>query len=467
MEDTSSATRHLSAGAYLDDVFRRRVLREVVNDRTRAAAPEFGIEPALVVAHCKRAGTLRLFHGAALSAILVAIAIVTPFLLVWLAVLGLVTAIFRYRAVMWTTVVLGVLILAPGVFFVVFEPSVIADLVGGLTDFAAGLGAEWGPPDPATWSLLALLAAVALATALVRTILLTLIADGRLSSHRELARFPAEADLVIYSAGHPFAGSGKFLRGSRSTFPLRPADGPAAPFTTGELVASLRAGMVRLGSGVLGPSHLAGLTVADQVFLAGTSALSTVRSVDGHFATDGVMAAVIENPSPSLRHFLRCQVVAWSGELVTTVYTHAAIEDAVMHLESATFALPPTRAGFHVFGAKRRTGAAGFARNALRALAMLPLDAVTAPFMVFGAFGDIAVSDSRRTRHDRGAPASIRELGAGHLAPQHLQQRDMLRHAETMERQVFAEAAVFLAAKGIDTAELDRRAGPRDDLTRT
>ena len=54
-EDPTTATRHLCAGVYIDDIFRNEILREVYYKPRRIMAPSYGFDAVPVLAHSLRA----------------------------------------------------------------------------------------------------------------------------------------------------------------------------------------------------------------------------------------------------------------------------------------------------------------------------------------------------------------------------------------------------------------------------
>lgn len=59
----TKATRLLSAGTYLDPVYRRAVIRELLKHRFRVVAPSYGYDAVSVLAHALAARRLRRIQG--------------------------------------------------------------------------------------------------------------------------------------------------------------------------------------------------------------------------------------------------------------------------------------------------------------------------------------------------------------------------------------------------------------------
>lgn len=107
LEENTSATRHLSAGAYLDPGFCLTALREIYYQAKRIVAPSYGFDAIAVLGHCLRARRAMIVRDALLVALLVfvswlsvIIALITlgALLVVHVVVvsLGVIRAAFQY-----------------------------------------------------------------------------------------------------------------------------------------------------------------------------------------------------------------------------------------------------------------------------------------------------------------------------------------------------------------------------------
>lgn len=98
----TNATRHLSAGAYLDEEFCRSALREVYYQPKRIVAPSYGFDAVTVLGHCLRARRALVVRDGLLVAVLLLASWVSVFglvaiLVLLLAVHALVTAVVVAR----------------------------------------------------------------------------------------------------------------------------------------------------------------------------------------------------------------------------------------------------------------------------------------------------------------------------------------------------------------------------------
>ena len=87
----TNATRHLSAGAYLDPDFCRTALGEVYHQPRRVVAPSYGVDPVTVLGHCLRARRALVVRDALLLG--------TLLLATWVSALALLVTLLALLAV--------------------------------------------------------------------------------------------------------------------------------------------------------------------------------------------------------------------------------------------------------------------------------------------------------------------------------------------------------------------------------
>ena len=92
-EDPTTATRHLCAGAYLDETFRNDSLREVYYQPRRLVAPSYGFDLVPVLGHCLRARNGALIRDGAIVGTFLAAACIS-----WAAVLFVVSTMASLQA---------------------------------------------------------------------------------------------------------------------------------------------------------------------------------------------------------------------------------------------------------------------------------------------------------------------------------------------------------------------------------
>lgn len=401
------ATRHLSAGTWGDREYRERVLRDVYHDGTRAIAPYMGADTATVLAHARRAQS----HAVAEAA-----------LLLFVVLAGLCVARTGAPAAL---AAMGALV-------------VVAMLFGGSRHAAIARIAEDGAIVPG--------------------------ADPRLRRAAEEQSRPLE----IYSGFDPFKDSGELTGQWQFALkldppPTSPAAAPAGTpgtgwpdFGVGDLVRHVRATMASLAHGVGRFAPVPGLIVTDHLMVAGVDAHSATRYTPDPVLVERVMC----HPVEQLRHYLKFQVAAWDGEVVTTVYLHTALQGQTLYLEFQTRVMPPTRADFHVFDDPAYSGPAAVITGALRGLGRLPVRVWRSPEVLYRALAGASRPRRRRVRRgvtDFGALTSVRALGAESDFRSYFQWRDSRKYTAILEKRLFVALYTFLDGK-VDMAELRARA---------
>jgi hypothetical protein len=389
-EDPTTATRHLCAAAYLDEDFRDTALREVYQQPHRAVAPSYGFTLGPVLGHCLRARTVALIRD------------------------GLVVAILS-AAVIGRT--LPVLLLVAGC-----SAGWALWCRAQLTRFRPGR-APVSPTD-----------------------------TPRL---QEIERLQY-GNTVIHDF-HPYVGAGQVIGvWSVAQRLLRPPHPPATdaerefehpPFAADELVADLG---WRLGSLVGGPGAgpgdaIAGLTVTDRIFLAGTEARRLRPMISPH-----EISRIIRHPAPQARHQLACQIVSAGGEVVTTVHVHVAVQGRALYLEATTTVLLPCAAEYRVAD---RDDPAGWWRALGGGVVAAPGVALRAPARLLRAITTArtrAGSGEDLTRgFDHGALLGVREIAAPAGPAELVHHPDVRKHQKLIEQRVLAGVQDFLEARGV------------------
>jgi hypothetical protein len=504
-EDASTATRHLCAGAYLDESFRNESLRQVYYQPRRLVAPSYGFDLVPVLAHCLRARNGALLRDGAIVVTLLAAACAS-----WVAVLsvlftmgGLQAALATYRLsrdlirdlragtpIRLGTLIPRILLLVLG-WLLVFALGTVAS--GALVSRGAqsfGQGGTSGLGSAATGLasgsiVLGLLVfAFPVAFSLWRqSRLLQLTPGSPLSQPVRTARLDEVAgqqrgNTVVYSGFRPYVGSGVlvetwgFAQRLVRPQPSLERDGLAAldavaserqrefaapPFEAQELVDHVREHMMSLLPHRDAGEQIAGLTVQDQICLAGTEVTYLAP-----YTTPEVMAAVIRHPSSPARHYLACQVFAWGGQLITTVYVHLAVQGRSLYLELTTTALPPCVEAYRVVDTVEGTGGMAWLRALLSGLADTPRSIWRAPANLLGTLINMLVASGTPAGmvrgYDYGARIGVRELGSDEDMRNLVQYQDVEKYQKLIERRVIASVLDFLDDRDIDTTEYRARA---------
>lgn len=496
---TSSATRHLCAGAYIDDGFRDACLHEVLHQPRRVVAPSYGFDLLTVLGHCQRARNIAIYRDAAILGIAVVTACLSASSLlvaiIMLVYLNAAVATYRLLREAFRQLRAGNLAIR----------SLMTSLWGNALEVVASLivlfiayaiftalsrdalvGAAFGEPDAL---LAASLGGVALffvflglpvAAHIWRQVALDGLAPGHLPTRPRMTARLQEIDsqqagnTVIYSDYRPFVGSGDVVstwgfaqRLVRAGDPLGLAqpeaerEFPVPPFTGQEIVAHVRGQLDSLRFGDSPERVLPGLTVEDRIFLAGTE-----TSHLSPWTPPEMIPQVIRNPVAPARHYLACQVVSWRGELVATVYVHMAVQGKSLYMELTSTALVPCKRGYRAVDTVDSHGALAYLRAIRRGVLDGPRTVGAAAASLFRAGVDALALSTRTTvaqavlprGFDYGARVGVRELGMAADTRDHLQTQEILKHIRVIERRVVAAVLDFLEVKNVDITEYRQRA---------
>lgn len=505
-----TATRRLCAGTYLDREFRQRLLRDIYNSRRRRVAPSYGYDLVQVLRHAWRAWWLEVVRDALAVALFVAAVLTAP--LGTLLMVGLAAVWYSLRAC-WRVLLDACRILRERKSFdyargVHFRAKLAAcgllgsAMVVGGTVLVMRLNPQRLRDDLIqTGLLVAVLILLYAVAGIVRQWQLERLhdpsavkGDPRSRRLRTLGKQQGHP-VTIYSGYRPFVGSGLEVR--RWSFAQRivrkkvieqdrdeefPQSQP--PFTTSEIVGHLKKSIDNLKSATHSETKLPGLIVRDQVFIDGTyvnNFLGALSDPPSSIVIDHIMA----EPREEARYHIACQVEAWDGELVTTVFVHISLQGQTLYVEFSTYALLPTPPRFHVIDEVGGTGTKAALRMVRQGLSELP-DVLHAPrrllavpkhlVSAYWAQWDRMGNGERR---DIGAQISVREVardGADtdpkkvsvprrvRRDPEETEETsyfqffDVARYSKIIERRLLASIEEFLKAKGVDTSEFARRA---------
>jgi hypothetical protein len=496
--EMSDATRHLCVGAYVDDQFRDRCLREVYYQKRRFVAPSYGFDVVVVLDQCLRARDLTIVRDASI--------VLAGFLaayLNWLSILALAAALVGLRTTHaawrllrdfgswvragmavdttksptrglvlllgWAALWLGIIAIAGTI-----VSSATASLLGGSgadrSAFPVGTGAAF-------LSVVVVLL-VPVTFALWRQKRIERFTLGQppppvrpLSRLREINE-QRHGNTVIYSGFEPFVGSGdvmgtwgfaqRLVRKQPDTVADRILGLPEgerefmeSPFTASQLVDYLRQNLGALASADVAEQRIPDMSVEDRVFLSarewGDRTLHT-SSAD--------MAEIIRNPTMPARHYLACQVVSWRGELVTTVHVHVAIQGRSLYLEVTTTFLAPPNERYRIVDVEGGTGFGAWMRALRNGLMTTPNTILRAPSRLVrslagwarASHGTARMGLSRR-RYDYGTRTSVREIGTKDKLRNFTQRQDILKFKRLIERRVIAHVLDFLDTHDVDTTE--------------
>ncbi|MFV2086733.1 hypothetical protein [Micromonospora sp. LOL_021] len=500
MVTPTAATRHLVAGAYLDERFCRTALGEVYDQPNRAVAPSYGFDLGTVLGHCRQAGHILTIRDSVIVGVLFLSLCVIPFgILATGIVLSAVQSTVSAARLARDSLRRMVNGESPQLYRLV-GPAVgsllsvslfwlmLALLFSWVAIEATGHTLRGTATNPVT-SLLAIIqigVALAVFTGIGPTVVARVLrwhraiqfgpagrptplqSDGRI---REVLRQQG-GNTIVYSGYSPFVGSGRVLSTSDLAVRMvRPQQGfddrssesereiDELPFTAERLVGHVRDRLATLGQAD-SPEHLLpGLTVADKVFTAGTETTELAQMTPGPAMVD-----IIRQPLDARRHYLACQVTSWRGELVTTVYAHFALQGRTLYLEIVTCALAPCRDEYRIVDDVSSIGPLPYARAALSGLAESPRVVAMAPVNLArtvvrslvrrGATGQANLPYGI----DRGARVGVRELATFDEVRNDFQNQDVAKYQEIVTRRLVAATLDFLVEQGVDVTEFRQRA---------
>lgn len=508
--DPSLATMHLCAAAYLDRGFRDRVIDEVYQHPENAVAPNPGCDAEPILGHMLQARRYDVLEQGLLACLLL-LALVIPAidkiafaigLAVWL---GIGIALLVLESVLNTTPAqrrlrAGALVGRRNAMVVVILGLVAAVVFAYLTgmpeggadayapdstyEFESGYDYSYDPEYEAAaepegpsaglavfWLLLAGGCAIAFGAARARG--LGGIAEGVEPAANDRVKAIGRAQrsqVVTYAASRrPFVGSGQNITTWQFALAVRALDanGPDPAIDPVDLNRHIKGKVAALGARSKGPERLPGLRLADRVYVSGRDVDAPVLEpsalrASGYDFDD--VADIQRDPTTPVRHYLRCELVSWDGELVTTIFCHFALQGESLYVEFSSYLLPPTPERYHVFNRDRELMDHAQFWAGVRSSALMPVNLVRSPF-------DAVVNTVRGIRNwriddgasdpvameDCGALVGVRELGMGQDRQNYFQYRDSIKYTEILERQILAALTEYLREHGVDTAELEER----------
>ncbi len=407
---TSSATRYLSAAAYLNPGYAGLVIRELINSH-RAVAPSVGMDLGPIVRHCLRARRIQLTRDIVLSVLLLAELILSPVLTVCIIIagffLGYLPSANWARRSRGTKILAGIgaglllLGLLAVVIFIAIIGAVVSYLHGLGSASSPGLGtigqsAPSGGITPRGVVELLLLAAmfatqVAYLHVRSRTLIEELAPDahprrsgpGMSLVESRIADVEAaqHGNLVLYSGPDPFVGTGtrtrawsiaiELQRASDSGHPARQSarSGSYVPVDPVELHDVVRERLLRLKDEELPPNErLNAMTVHDHIVGPGqqrwdSPLIDPERSTPFSQASPEAVAAIIRHPQAQVRYYQRVSVCdegqsVSSGpdrildgadqDIAASAFVYVAVEGRMLYLEFVSTVLPPVHPSYRV-----------------------------------------------------------------------------------------------------------------------
>ncbi|MGW4167296.1 hypothetical protein ACWEGX_10235 [Streptomyces chartreusis] len=290
-------------------------------------------------------------------------------------------------------------------------------------------------------------------------------ASGRLpwaatKGGRRMAQIGREQTWQELPYGHPerFVGAGRDVWGAADIgIPLQPRDPEESvkPFGEWELLRKIGAALRELGRGAREITDpLPGFSVAEVQALPAALWLQRTR------------AAKLEMPnlrgrgrrSPSSmpdRLYLRAQCVSWDGQVVVSVFVHAALEAGELRLTIRPQVITPLYNELRVTAApvaKRGPALLGWLT------AQSILDAAAGPAALWRSMTRLGLGgQSDESRAEEKDPVSLRDRYSTEEVTDMHQSDDAKRHVVLMQTCIFRTVSEYLEEVGVDTAPYERQ----------
>jgi hypothetical protein len=488
-----SATRYLSAGAYLDPSFRDEVIESVLDQEHTAVAPSYSIDIVPVLKHCLAsarrqnmtelmvAGVVLLCVVASFRESLTLFCIVYGFICAGHVLVGFDRRDFVSMA-MYGVLALVLGGIAAGTVQSIVQNTDYAD-VDTITD---GLGRL----------VITLLVALAGAAAVlawheVSTHQLLLdeftpekfrpdAAPPAPSRHRERLAYLAQAqhgNVTIYgqrSRNNPFLGCGKVSEAWSLALPLvadpRQAGDPE-PLDVDGLYRDMRKALISLADPRQPEDQrIKGLSLQQRIFVSGLlppghSLLDERRQPRLDISQDDVDRLSQDERSRSAQ-LLTVRINGWDGELDVTVLLYFSVRGNMLYTEFTACSLPPVRPDYHRIDTMESMGSSVYLRaivsgvmGAPNALIACPMAVLAPAVETMNRSLDLRGQLQRITNQlafDYGAVTSVRELGAGEHGNL-FHRYDSERYAKIVNRRVIEAITEVLAAHGYSNDDFVQR----------
>ncbi|WP_234320512.1 hypothetical protein [Streptomyces sp. SBT349] len=160
------------------------------------------------------------------------------------------------------------------------------------------------------------------------------------------------------------------------------------------------------------------------------------------------------------RRYLAAQVVSWDGQIVVTVFAHAALEGNTLHFVTRPHILAPLSPWANLQPAAGQRLVTEIAKAPLHACG----DTIALAVRLYGYLGrglrllaPVALAAAMSPQKDDGLPISLREhCGLEETEDMH-QTEDVQRYVSILQSRMFQTVTDFLADHGYETAEFRRQ----------
>ncbi|MEZ7002367.1 hypothetical protein [Streptomyces sp. AD55] len=458
----SDATRLLCAGTYLDPVYRKAVIRELLGERYRVVAPSYGYDAVPVLAHALAALNLR---RAQVAVLLAGAAVLT--LLLAADVLDGPPAVLLFAWLTWATLF-------------VRRVAILQTLITRLRprgDDGGGFDGRYPATRHLTPELTGKIAREQADGTVFYGGYKPFVGSG------VLVRRWSNAELLIGTPVDPPGLAERLLRDGQvpapGTGPDTPPPGtpvrrrPIVPFTPDEITSRVAERMLAELRGTPRPAdRVRALSVGRRRF---TTAVETV---------DGLPPTAPPRPRAEDEHwregydadreYLCVRIGSWEQELVVTVFVGFDIKGNTLHTEFYTYVLAPvvesfrlvdrlparidTRMMWRIAWDVTRNGPGEFLRlitNPLRERLprRLRRDTVRARIPQPDDHSEFRLGRYALTVVNRGARTSVREMATNDRFHHFFQETDAGKYTQIVERHLLQIVGDFLRDHDVDTRD--------------
>ncbi|MYV96984.1 hypothetical protein [Streptomyces sp. SID3343] len=478
----TGATRYLCTGAEIDERFAARVIEELWENAHRDRAPSYGYDEQAVLEHALAARRRRIMRDVIaflVPAVLFLIGFGVGPGLLWLATVvffGLLTVRLgiaggggirdwrsrRAAQVSWVAALLvGVMLYGvAGQGGVLPAPVTVAAIV--LSSYAVVVFVAWIERMQQRATVVTHLGPTSTPTSAAGPPPRPKHSPGEpaeLAAPSRLRPGPPIPSNVRYSGYLPFVGAGELVASWNFPVELRAAEPsvlevPRAvgftPFTVDELTGAVCEAFEELARSEEMQHRLTGL------------------SVQMHEFSSGVTGGPVPPPTEATRRYLCVRVGTWSQEVVVSVLMRFTMDGRLLYTELHELVLPPIRPDFHVADEWLHTADASAVWGSFgRALVEGPGLMVSSAGRLMRVWaswwrrvGNMRAAEERAARNlpvDRGARASVRELGASGSYATFFQNSDAEKYTKLIERKFTGFVLDFLQKRHVDVTEYRAR----------
>ena len=421
----TKTTRHLCAAAHIDWKFRRKVIKQLVEDEFEALGPSFGVDLVAVLKHCVAARRRKLIRDIFL--VLIFVYLVIEYLV--LPPINL-FSLFTFLTIAW---------------LIIF----VEEWISHYRIVGRNLSEGSYNPDAVKENN-----------------------NGKLKILFEKIPEWYNPNVIVYSGFSPFVGSGFWIGGWTLASDLdkgRKEKGKKLEpqrFTLTEFYDYVVDSLKKL--------NIEKLNIEDKLYVEGTTIRNDKRFISNPFkrpythVPQSLINEFKEFPTEPIRYYLSIRAIDWEGELVLSIFLRFFKVGEKLFAETSYYLLPPLDSYYHQFD--RIKPVPSWIDRILflhRSIGITPFILAFAPFTLLAKIiNRIAVLIKRwDTKYviknnpvfDYGAARSLRENESSDKYRKYFQRLDKEMYLKLIERQLLNSIIDFLDSKNIDTSDLKER----------